>query len=45
MAQLDNEEPSFVQLLRHERTVEKLINEGGYEQYIRDYFKEALRNC
>ncbi len=45
IAQLDNEEPSFVQLLRLQKTVEELINEGGYEKYIRDYFKEALKNC
>ena len=45
MAQFDNEEPSIVELLNHQKTVEKLINEGGYEQYIRDYFKEALKNC
>jgi len=34
-----------VQLLRLQKTVEELINEGGYEKYIRDYFKEALKNC
>ena len=45
MAQLDNETPSLVELLNHQRTVEKLINEDGYEKYIRDYFKEALKNC
>ncbi len=45
MAQFDNEEPSLVELLNHQKTVEKLINEGGYEQYIRDYFNEALENC
>jgi hypothetical protein len=45
MAQFDNEEPSLEELLKHQKTVEELINEGGYEQYIRDYFKEALENC
>ena len=45
MAQFDNEEPYLEELLKHQKIVEELINEGGYEQYIRDYFKEALENC
>ena len=45
MAELDNDEPSYESVFEHAKTIEKLINEGGYEQHIRGYFNEALENC
>jgi len=42
---LEDDESSYESVTEHAKTIEKLINEGGYEQYIRDYFNEALENC
>jgi hypothetical protein len=45
MAELDGDEPSYESVYEHAKTIEKLLNEGGYEQHIKDYFNEALENC
>ena len=45
MADLKDGEPSYESVYEYANTIEKLINEGGYDQYIRDYFNEALENC
>ncbi len=42
---LEDGYPYYKSVYEHVKTIEKLINEGGYEQHIRDYFKEALENC
>ena len=42
---LEDGYPYYKSVYEHVKTIEKLINEGGYEQHIRDYFNEALENC
>ena len=45
MTELDGDEPSYESVYEHAKTIENLINEGGYKQHIKDYFNEALENC